>query len=137
MKVTIQDVLAAGGDIFGLPCKHRAYGEGLCISAKEHGNGDVRFAFPSGENQSGIDFNWVNAADFEVIAGGTLVARHCGDIDLGTRFYAHRDPRHPLRAERLIPQKPVNHALEAAKQDVADAQARLTAAQEKLDEVTK
>lgn len=80
MKVTIQDVLKAGDEIFGLPCRHSECGEGFCESPRTM-DGEVRFSFKKEVCASGGDYHWINAADLTIRADGVRV------LDINGRLY--------------------------------------------------
>jgi len=128
-KVTIQDVLDAGGEIFGLPCRCEEFGEGFCCSVKAR-VANVWANFRDDRGIDGSNSHMIKSAELEVVPGGVMVAQD--DDENLYRVISGDDEYLVRRGELLIPE---NTALKAAQQKVTNAQKQLEEAQAELSKL--
>lgn len=118
MKVTIQDVLDAGGKIRGLPVKYSNGDKGLVVSFRLDEDGDVWVSMPS-NNKIGANTDIYKPYALTVLADGIRVLEIDGElyrvtghigVDAPTNlFNANNEHRADciLQVEPLIPEKKV------------------------------
>jgi len=142
-KVTIQEVLGAGGDIFGLPVKLPPIRltienlEGVCIDTAANKDGEVSVMVLHNDGTSGEKIRQADAIEvhpdgiriLEIDGKLYRVTGHLEDHYTDYKNMGHQEPLLVAKFEPLIPEKP------AVDTSLADLQNEAAALAVKIDKL--